>query len=285
MPDAEKPRVAKAAPAGRFASLSKRQWQDIRRARKLGADGLGGGLRVHGVEIFFPRPQDDVIKTRATEGRNGQRGGARRDDSQHAASRPGSRRRTGATPTRNARQQRQHDRLLAFQQAVRHRLSCIFRAWAEATRAEEDRLDDLTEDVRHATEHARILRDKGATREMRTDAEAQRRAAEHRLAGAMVARRPDPGADYMDDERAPKRGHSSPAGGAAAAGPSTPTRTAGGSPSASGTPPQNQPKRPRQHARISALPPSIIDGEEQALREASETLAAKAGDGPPARRA
>ena len=91
----------------------------------------------------------------ANEGRNGQRGGARRDDSQHAASRPGSRRRTGATPTRNARQQRQHDRLLAFQQAVRHRLSCIFRAWAEATRAEEDRLDDLTEDVRHATEHAR----------------------------------------------------------------------------------------------------------------------------------
>ena len=49
--------------------------------------------------------------------------------------------------------------------------------------------------------------------------------------------------------------------------------------------PLYQPKRPRQHARITALPPSIIDGEEQALREASETLAAKAGDGPPARRA
>ena len=172
-------------------------------------------------------------------------------------------------------------------QAVRHRLSCIFRAWAEATRAEEDRLDDLTEDVRHATEHARILRDEGATREMRTDAEAQRRAAEHRLAGAMVARRPDPGADYMDDERAPKRGHSSPAGGAAAAGPSTPTRTAGGSPSASGTPPPNQPKRPRNRpaGQPPALPPSIADGEGQALREASEILAAKAGDGPPARRA
>ena len=78
MPDAEKPRVAKAAPAGRFASLSKRQWQDIRRARRLGADGLGGGLRVHGVEIFFPRPLKDVIHTATNGGQNGQRGGERR---------------------------------------------------------------------------------------------------------------------------------------------------------------------------------------------------------------
>ena len=62
MPGAENPRVATAAPTSRFAALSKRQWQDIRRARKLGADGLGGGLRVHGVEIFFPRPQKDVIQ-------------------------------------------------------------------------------------------------------------------------------------------------------------------------------------------------------------------------------
>ena len=138
MPDAEKPRVAKAAPAGRSASLSKRQWQDIRRARKLGADGLGGGLRVHGVEIFFPRPLKDVIHTATNGGQNGQRGGERRDDSQHTASRPDSRRQTGATPTRNARQQRQHDRLLAFKKATRHRLSSIFRAWAEAARATEE---------------------------------------------------------------------------------------------------------------------------------------------------
>ena len=51
------------------------------------------------------------------------------------------------------------------------------------------------------------------------------------------------------------------------------------------TPPPNQPKRPRNQTGRPALPPSIIDGEEQALREASETLAAKAGDGSPARRA
>jgi hypothetical protein len=102
---------------------------------------------------------------------------------------------------------------------------------------------------------------------------------------ALIAATPLEG-EAMDDERAPKRGHSSPAGGkAAATEPSTPTRTAGSAPGASGTPPPNQPKRPRNQAGPSALPPSIIDGEEQALREASETLAAKAGDGPPARRA
>ena len=240
MPDAEKPRVAKAAPAGRSASMSKRQWQDIRRARRLGADGLGGGLRVHGVEIFFPRPQNDVIQTATKEGRNGQRGGAQRDDSLHAASRPDSRRRTGTTPTRNARQQRQHHRLLVFQKAVRHRLSSIFHAWAEAARA-------------GGREQQRGERRQPAT--LSSGSSPQERA-------LMCP------ATSMDDERAPKRGHLSPADGTAAAkGPSTPTRAAGGASSAGETPPQ--PKRPRN-----LLPPSIADAEEQALREASETLAA-----------
>ena len=240
MPDAEKPRVAKAAPAGRSASLSKRQWQDIRRARRLGADGLGGGLRVHGVEIFFPRPQNDVIQHAAKEGRSGQHGGAQRDDSLHAASRPDSRRRTGTTPTRNARQQRQHHRLLVFQKAVRHRLSSIFHAWAEAARA-------------GGREQQRGERRQPAT--LSSGSSPQERA-------LMCP------ATSMDDERAPKRGHLSPADGTAAAkGPSTPTRAAGGASSAGETPPQ--PKRPRN-----LLPPSIADAEEQALREASETLAA-----------
>ena len=96
---------------------------------------------------------------------------------------------------------------------------------------------------------------------------------------ALIAATPLEG-EAMDDERAPKRGHSSPAdaGRAAAKGPSTPARAAGGASSASGTPPRNQPKRPRN-----LLPPSITDGKEQALQEASETLAARAGDGKPAR--
>ena len=289
MPDAEKPRVAKAAPAGRFASLSKRQWQDIRRARKLGADGLGGGLRVHGVEIFFPRPLKDVIHTATNGGQNGQRGGERRDDSQHTASRPDSRRQTGATPTRNARQQRQHDRLLAFKKATRHRLSSIFRAWAEAARATEEGAlqpshgvrsawDDLYEQRGAAAARLRALQKQpGVAREEVAAA----RARFERLDFALVEATPLPGEeDHMDDERAPKRGHSSPAdaGRAAAKGPSTPARAAGGASSASGTPPRNQPKRPRN-----LLPPSITDGKEQALQEASETLAARAGDGKPAR--
>ena len=70
------------------------------------------------------------------------------------------------------------------------------------------------------------------------------------------------------DRLLPKRGHLSPADRTAAAeGPSTPTRAAGGASSAGETPPQ--PKRPRN-----LLPPSIADAEEQTLREASETLAA-----------
>ena len=287
MPDAETSRVAKAAPAGRSASLSKRQWQDIRRARRLGADGLGGGLRVHGVEIFFPRPQKDGMEHATYEGRNGQRGGARRDDSQHAASRPGSRRQTGATPTRNARRQRQHDRLLAFQKAVRHRLCSIFRAWAEAARATEGGAardcNSLQQQRREATD--RLAEATRTTRAVVAYSKGEVQAAKAQLERIGHIEATLDAGEAMDDERAPKRGHSSPAGGtAAAAMPSTPTRTAGGAPGVS-TPPPNQPKRPRQHARISALPPSIIDGEEQALREASETLAAKAGDGPPARRA
>ena len=40
--------------------LSKRQLKDIEKLRALGADGLGGGVEVHGVKIFFSRGEDFV---------------------------------------------------------------------------------------------------------------------------------------------------------------------------------------------------------------------------------
>ena len=136
MADAENPRTARAPAPKPFARLSARAWQDIRRARKLGADGQGGGIALHGVKIFFS--SRSVAQHDATlPGQDGQQGGTRRDDPQRRQRRADCPPAPDAKPQRSARKQRQHTRLLTWQKAVRFNIALTFKRWAEAARAQQ----------------------------------------------------------------------------------------------------------------------------------------------------
>ena len=65
MASPENPRAASAAPTTRRAVLSKRVWQDLRRARALGDDGRGGSIALHGVQIYFAHKQQGIESQQA----------------------------------------------------------------------------------------------------------------------------------------------------------------------------------------------------------------------------
>ena len=229
--------------------LSGRAWRDIRRARKLGADGLGGGIRLHGVEIFFSR-RSATKDAASQDGQFGHQDGQQRDDSDRRQRRRECPPAGDSGSTTSARQRRQQRRLQKWQQAVRHNLQQCFRQWAEAA---QERLDQQLALIRRRTfrdpkgdwyrgselsrQQARsLLRSSIGKAAVQEQLQQQRRGWQLRSPVG------EPPGEPMDDERAPKRGLRSPASRKAAAkGPSTPDRPPGGS--GGGTPPSREPKR------------------------------------------
>jgi hypothetical protein len=113
--------------------LSARAWQDIRRARKLGADGQGGGVEIHGIKLWFraastlPATSPFLVGTTSTT------------SSAHVRNSPvglsGSPRREATgdeQPQRSARQQRQIARAVTNNKATAFFKRLVFRRWQAA---------------------------------------------------------------------------------------------------------------------------------------------------------
>ena len=306
MASPENPRAASAAPTTRRAVLSKRVWQDLRRARALGDDGRGGSIALHGVQIYFAHKQQGIESQQAQHAQ-------RQDDAARAARQVGGddEQQQQQQHGENAKQRRQRRRMETYAKAIQHSMRLAFRRWRAAIsiKSDDETMDDekqqqqqkqqqqapigdgsgggsssgdasqlelSSEEVAQLQEKLRQMRI--AALHWKTQHDHYKAIAEERAEAAhtaLVATGAAP-STAMDDSAAaagaPKRAHTTPPRPAAPA--------AGG---AGGETPPAGPKKQRGSdvaAAIAAAPmddATVAERQRRQLNEASETLAERSG--------